>query len=169
MLPDQATPGPEPSDFYRPDSYVPFESAGFLMRKVLSSILQQADAQLAEQDLTYVQWLPLYHLLLAPDSTSAHMARCLGMDPAAVTRALDRLEAKSVIRRERSTKDRRIVHLSLTDEGRALAAQVPRVLARVLNHHLAGFSQAECELLLSMLKRMLANGEAMRTAQSGQD
>jgi hypothetical protein len=39
--------GLQPSDFYSPGSYTPFESVGFLMRKVLSSILQQADAQLA--------------------------------------------------------------------------------------------------------------------------
>lgn len=168
MSPPKATQGSEPADFYRPDSYAPFESAGFLMRRVLSSILQQADAQLAEHDLTYVQWLPLYRLLLCQDSTGATMARDLSMDPAAVTRALDRLEAKNMIRRERSTRDRRIVHLSLTDEGRALATQVPQVLTRVLNLHLSGFSHEECELLLSMLKRMLANGEAMRTLQTEQ-
>jgi DNA-binding MarR family transcriptional regulator len=81
--------GLQPSDFYSPGSYTPFESVGFLMRKVLSSILQQADAQLAEHELTYVQWLPLYKLLLCSDATNAGMARDLGLDPASITRALD--------------------------------------------------------------------------------
>jgi hypothetical protein len=83
-----------PAAFYRPGSYQPWESAGFLMRRVLSSILQLADAQLAEQDLTYVQWLPLYKLLLCSDTRSSTLAKDLGMDPASVTRALDRIEAK---------------------------------------------------------------------------
>ena len=57
-------------------------------------------------------------------------------------------------------------HLVLTDEGRRVAVQVPQVLSRVLNEHLAGFSHAECELLLSLLHRMLANGDALRSTEA---
>ncbi len=165
---DPQAHGPEPgavqppAAFYRPGSYQPWESAGFLMRRVLSSVLQQADAQLAEHDLTYVQWLPLYKLLLNSDTRSACPARDLGMDPASVTRALDRIEAKGLLRRERSTTDRRRVELVLTEQGRAVATQVPEVLCDVLNAHLAGFSDAECRQLVSMLQRMLLNGDALR-------
>ncbi len=165
---DPAAPGPQPgavqppAAFYRPGSYQPWESAGFLMRRVLSSVLQQADAQLVEHDLTYVQWLPLYKLLLNSDTRSTCLARDLGMDPASVTRALDRIEAKGLLRRERSTTDRRRVELVLTEQGRAVATQVPEVLCDVLNAHLAGFSDAECRQLVSMLQRMLLNGDALR-------
>ena len=38
--------------FYQSGTYTPDQSIGFLMRRVLSSILQAADAQLAEQGLT---------------------------------------------------------------------------------------------------------------------
>jgi len=144
--------GLQPSDFYSPGSYTPFESVGFLMRKVLSSILQQADAQLAEHELTYVQWLPLYKLLLCSDATNAGMARDLGLDPASITRALDRLESKGM--------------LVLTDEGRAMAAKVPQVLSSVMNAHMAGFSHDESRQLLDMLRRLLANGDAMRAPEA---
>ncbi len=155
-----------PSDYYQAGVYTPDESAGFLMRRVLSSILQQADAELAVHDLTYVQWLPLYKLMLSSDTTSANLARDLCSDPGAITRALDRLEAKGMLRRERSTTDRRVVHLVLTDAGRAIAVQVPQALASVLNAHLSGFSHDECRLLIGMLRRMLHNGEALRAAQA---
>lgn len=159
-------PALTPSDFYQAGVYTPDESAGFLMRRVLSSILQQADAQLSVHDLTYVQWLPLYKLLLCSEATSASLARNLGIDPAAITRALDRLETKGMLRRERSTSDRRVVHLVLTDEGRAIATKVPQALASVLNAHLSGFSHDECRLLIDMLRRMVLNGEALRAAQA---
>ena len=151
-----------PSDFYQAGVYTPDESVGFLMRRVLSSILQQADAELAVHDLTYVQWLPLYKLMLCGETTSASLARDLGIDPAAVTRALDRLESKDMLRRERSTADRRVVHLVLTDAGREIAAKVPQALASVLNAHLTGFSHDESRLLIDMLRRMVRNGEALR-------
>ncbi|MBF5004689.1 MarR family winged helix-turn-helix transcriptional regulator [Diaphorobacter caeni] len=159
-------PDDERTFYYKPNKYTPTESAGFLMRRVLSSILQQADAQLEVHGLTYVQWLPLYKLLLCADTTNAQLAKDLGMDPASVTRALDRIEAKGLLRRERSTADRRVVHLVLTDEGRRIAADVPQVLSRVLNCHLAGFSHEECRTLVAMLQRMIVNGDAMRSSPS---
>ena len=158
-----------PSDsvaFYVPGQYRPDQSVGYLMRKVLSSILAQADTQLAAHDLTYVQWLPLYKLVMAEGNTVASLSRDLEIDPGAMTRSLDRLEAKGLVRRERSTEDRRVVHLVLTDEGRKVARRVPAVLADVLNGHLRGFSHDEWQLMLQFMTRMLANGEALRQPSS---
>lgn len=151
----------ETPDFYVPGQYRPDQSVGYLMRKVLSSILSRADLQLASHDLTYVQWLPLYKLAMDEGNTVASLARDLAIDPGAMTRSLDRLEAKGLVRRERSTEDRRVVHLRLTDDGRAVARKVPAVLAEVLNGHLRGFSAEEWQLMLQFLNRMLANGEAL--------
>ena len=153
---------PECPAFYVAGQHRPDQSVGFLMRKVLGSVLVQVDTQLSAYDLTYVQWLPLYKLIMKEGNTVAGLARELDIDPGAMTRSLDRLEAKGLVRRERSTEDRRVVHLVLTDEGRKVARKVPTVLATVLNGHLRGFSEAEWHQLLEFLDRMLANGEAMR-------
>jgi DNA-binding MarR family transcriptional regulator len=75
---------------------------------------------------------------------------------------MDRLEAKGLVRRERSREDRRVVFLALTTEGRKVARRVPAVLSDVLNGHLAGFSNAEWQQLQSLLHRMVANGQSMR-------
>ena len=148
--------------FYEPGQYRPEQSVGYLMRRVIGSVLAQADARLAGLDLTYAQWLPLYRLALGSGDTVATLARDLEMDPGAMTRALDRLEAKALVRRERSTVDRRVVHLQLTVAGRQAAGEVPPVMAEVLNQHLAGFSADEWQQLLGFLQRMLTNGERMR-------
>ncbi len=162
-------PDDESTHFFQVGTYSPDNSIGFLMRRVLGSILQQADAHLVDHDLTYVQWLPLYKLLVCSETTNASMARDLGMDPGSITRVLDRIEAKGLLRRERSQTDRRVVHLVLTDAGREVATEVPKVLSRVLNQHLAGFSHAECDLLLAMLRRMLHNGDALRAEAPDSD
>jgi asparagine synthase (glutamine-hydrolysing) len=72
-----------------------------------------------------------------------------------------RLEAKGLCRRVRSLEDRRVVNIELTDEGRAAALQVPEILSRVQNEHLAGFSEAEWEQLKSYLRRILDNAQAL--------
>lgn len=150
---------PPATGFYSATQLQPEDSVGYLMRKVMSSIRTQADAQLALHDLTYAQWLPVFKISLCTTATMASLARDLETDPASMTRALDRLQAKGLVRRERSTADRRVVHLTLTDEGQVVAAKVPRVLADVLNGHLSDFSPDEWQLLLSLLRRMLINGK----------
>ena len=155
---------PESQDpaFYVPGQYRPERSVGFLMRRVLSSIVQQVDKELEAHDLTHVQWLPLYKLVMQESNTVACLAREVGVDPGAMTRALDRLEAKGLIVRERSQQDRRMVNLQLTEAGRDVAGKVPAVLSQVLNRHLRGFSESEWQLLVQLLQRMWENGEAIR-------
>jgi DNA-binding MarR family transcriptional regulator len=150
------------ASFYVPGQYRPDQSVGFLMKRVLSSILAQADARLETMDLTHAQWLPLFKLASKHCDTIAALSRDLDLDPGAMTRSLDRLEAKGLVRRERSTEDRRVIHLVLTEEGKKVARKVPPVMAEVLNNHLRGFSEDEWKQLLGLLARMVANGESMR-------
>ena len=153
---------PSPVNFYRASGYCADDSVGYLMRRVLMAITQAADKRLEPDGLTHVQWGPLFMLRMARASTVAELARELQTDPGAMTRLLDRLEAKGLCRRERCTDDRRVVRIALTPEGEASAARVPAVLAQVLNETLAGFSRAEWNTLKAMLQRMLDNVEAQR-------
>jgi DNA-binding MarR family transcriptional regulator len=152
------------ADFYASEGWAPEDSVGALMKAVMASITLQVDRRLVEHDLTHAQWVPLFKLAHGECQTVAELARTLQSDPGAMTRALDRLEAKGLVARVRSSEDRRVVNLELTDAGREVAAVVPAVLAEVLNLHLAGFSKEEWRALLSMLKRMRANGDALRAA-----
>jgi DNA-binding MarR family transcriptional regulator len=151
-------------EFYRPDTYQRSESLGWLLKRLQQSIAFQADQRLHKDGLTHAQWVPLLILRLSGPSPVANLARELDTDAGAMTRLLDRLEAKGLCLRERSSEDRRVVMLSLTEEGMRLTAKLTAVLADVFNAHLQGFSEDEWRLLLSLLQRMIANGEALRQA-----
>jgi DNA-binding MarR family transcriptional regulator len=62
-----------------------------------------------------------------------------------------------LLHRERSVADRRVVTISLTEEGTAAAKEIPKVLCRVQNAHLADFSEHEFETLKTFLRRILNN------------
>lgn len=143
---------------YRPDNYQPDQSVGYLMRRITLSLASAVERELDPRSLTNAQWVPLYKLFLGGCKTAAELAREIQLDAGAMTRMLDRLEAKGLVRRERSQSDRRVVNLALTDTGREAAAQIPPALCSVLNAHLRGFSPAEVEQLQGFLLRMLANG-----------
>ncbi len=159
---ETAAKSPAPVAFYSAESLRPDTSVGLLMKRVMQSVLLQVDRKLAAHDLTHAQWLPLYKLARGECATMAALARDQALDPGAMTRALDRLEAKGLLRRERSLLDRRVVQLVLTDAGRAVSQHVPAVLSDVLNAHMAGFEHSEWLLLIGLLQRMVTNGDALR-------
>lgn len=154
----------KPASFYEAQSYSAQESVGFLMKRVMLSIVYQADKRLAPHDLTTAQWAPLMRMQTQGQCTVAELARWSNSDAGAMTRLLDRLEKKGLCKRVRSTEDRRVVLVELTPEGEAALVHVPEVLADVLNAHLAGFSKTEWQALTAYLRRMADTGDALRDA-----
>ena len=152
----------ESGAFYTAASLQIEDSLGYLLRSVLSSIRNTADTHLQGRGITWAQCMPLYKISRFQNTTLAVLARNLDADPAAVTRLLDRLEAKELVVRERSTSDRRVVHVHTTPLGTAMAEELTPVLADALNAHLTDFSTDEWQQLIGLLRRMLVNGEAAR-------
>ncbi len=153
---------PAPADFYCAAGLRPEDSVGYLMKRVLMSIVHQADKRLEAHDLTSAQWGPLLQLRKAGSCTVAELARWQQVDAGSMTRLLDRLEKKGLCKRVRSIADRRVVQVELTPEGEASVTGVPAVLCEVLNAHLAGFSKSEWVALKTYLARMLETGDLLR-------
>lgn len=60
----------------------------------------------------------------------SHLARYLTQEAQSTTELADRLERRGLVRRTRDARDRRLVLLELTDEGRALFADLqPAIVA----------------------------------------
>ncbi|HEY0341037.1 MAG TPA: MarR family transcriptional regulator, partial [Steroidobacteraceae bacterium] len=91
--------------------------------------------------------------------TAADLCRTMHYDTGSMTRMLDRLEEKSVLRRERCTEDRRVVFLRITDTGNELLPQLRAAAVHVLARHLSGFSPEEVENLKQYLVRMIHNSQ----------
>jgi DNA-binding MarR family transcriptional regulator len=148
---------PGDPDFYRGDAYPIGESVGYLIKQLRAAQERLVDAEMAEHDLTGVQWGPLLIIHYGIGSTAAEIARWGCVDTGAVTRMLDRLEAKGLVRRTPCPDDRRVMKLALTPEGERLCREIPFGLARVANQLLRGFSPEEFETLKGFLRRMVAN------------
>lgn len=134
------------------------ESVGYLLRRTGSQLTLTLDRALSEFDITHAQmgiYLKLLHC--KQHSTAADLAREMMVDTGAMTRMLDRMEEKELIKRTRSSEDRRVVHVELTAKGRQLAEQVTQVAVDALNHHLRGFSAQDITQLKDFLRRMIAN------------
>ncbi|MBN6775320.1 MarR family transcriptional regulator [Pseudomonas granadensis] len=87
--------------------------------------------------LTYPQYLAMLVLWewqdVAPQQpTVKALGERLALDSGTLTPLLKRLEQLQLVRRQRSARDEREVHLSLTPEGQALREQVGPLKARLL-------------------------------------
>jgi DNA-binding MarR family transcriptional regulator len=166
--PRHAAPAAAQPAFYDAQNYQPEESVAYLMRRIMNAVAQEVERQLEPSGLTNAQWVPLLKLYMGAGSTVAELARGCQMDTGGTTRLLDRLESKGLVRRVRSSEDRRVVNLELTDEGRAAAKKIPAVLCGVQNAHLSGFSPEEWKMLKGLLRRVLDNAVAIQAQREGQ-
>jgi DNA-binding MarR family transcriptional regulator len=81
----------------------------------------------------------------------------LGIDTGLMTRMLDKLEAKGLVVRSRDDEDRRVVNLTLTRPGIAVADQIPEIAPDVLNARLKDFTKAELNELRRLLRKFLSD------------
>lgn len=145
---------------YTTENYHPEDSIGRLIADVSGRLLAAFDDEMTDHGITGAQWVILMRIANGCGSTAAELCRFSRYDTGSMTRMLDRLEEKGLIRRVRSSSDRRVIHLELTGAGRELYPLLPPVAIKVLNAHLQGFTRAELELFKGFLRRMQANSGA---------
>nr|WP_156414341.1 MarR family transcriptional regulator [Bordetella sp. N] len=136
------------------------ENPGYLLKLVFNAFNRALDQEMSPLGLTATQWRPLAMVSMGRADTAAELARMSDVDTGAMTRTLDRLEAKGLLRRQRSEQDRRVVKIEVTEEGAAITRQIPVNIARTLNHFMRGFTENEAQMMSHFMRRMLANGSA---------
>jgi DNA-binding MarR family transcriptional regulator len=133
---------------------------GYLMSRARASLLSAIDRELEPFGLNAMQFAALKHVSQGDADTAAELCRVMYYDGGSMTRLLDKLEERGLLRRERCAEDRRVVYLRASPNGRALLPRLKAIAARVLEAHLAGFSASDTESLKTYLKRMIENGES---------
>lgn len=153
-----------PQQYYSVESYAARRSIGYLCKRAHLLLVERIEPALAASDLTFTQYVVLIQLRDGDPLTATDLGTLLCHDSGALTRVLDQLEARELIRRERSREDRRSIQLRLTDRGReVIDAVLPRVIDR-LNVALAGTPRADFTALIGLLTRMVTRLEGTSAA-----
>jgi DNA-binding MarR family transcriptional regulator len=154
-------------DIYDIATYQPVRSIGALLSRVRIEMLAALDRELSKDkrlavlEMSAAQYIVIAGLAgPAEPRSAADLCKGLSYDAGAMTRMLDRLEAKGLIRRSRSAQDRRLMHLELTDEGRAAYPRMREISMLVANRFLRNFTKSEARQLEGFLVRMLENAQS---------
>ena len=142
---------------YDIETFRPSQAVGAFIGQARRTIVEAIDQKLAPLDISHAQWFVVMLLGDGTAATAAELCKLVVYNPGAMTRLLDRLEKKGVLRRVRIRGDRRSVRLELTAEGRRLYPRILQALVEVFNRLLRGFSERDVRQLEDLLKRMVAN------------
>lgn len=138
---------------YTRETFLPETSIGYLVRSIHQLGYARIDAACADEGLTGIQWSALIAIHFG-QTTCAALARDLAHDKGAMTRMIDVLEAKGLVQRDRDDADRRLVNLSLTDEGEAVAMRSRDKVIALWNTVLADWSTEETAALIAQLQKL---------------
>jgi DNA-binding MarR family transcriptional regulator len=145
---------------YKADTYRAKSSVGYLVKRANALVIESVEPALAAHGFTFTQWVVMMYLRdgLAPNARDICVQ--LRHDSGAVTRVIDQLEARALVRRERSLDDRREVKLCLTDAGVEMVNSLIPTVVDKLNFVLRDFSATEVAELTRLLTKFIAGFDA---------
>lgn len=125
------------------------------LRRIIRSIDQHNKLLGQRFELTVPQLVCLRQLLAEGEMAPGLLAKAVYLSQATVTGIIDRLLAKGLVSRERSTIDRRKVIVRLSEKGQLLASEMPWPLQESFSKSLADLETGEIEQIDTTLKRLV--------------
>jgi DNA-binding MarR family transcriptional regulator len=128
---------------------------GMLIGRSRRLVWTAASRELESNGFSALAWVLGTYLLHNGLSTQREIATAIGQHPAGVSRLVDELETKGLVRRRRDAKDRRRAHVELTARGRKMAeAGRPHVIG-ALHEALGPLSKGELLRLYRLLHKLV--------------
>lgn len=126
--------------------------------KLLAQVLgRNFQEKLEPLGLTPFHWVVLCCLWQEDGLITSAIGDKLQQVGGTLTGVLDRMEERHLIRRERDSRDRRIVRIWLTDTGKELETVLPPIALEFREKILSDFSASEREQFSQLIDRAIAN------------
>jgi DNA-binding MarR family transcriptional regulator len=117
-----------------------------------------SDKDVAPLEITSAQFAILKNVLKGRATAACELCKFMDYDRGAMSRMIDRLEKKGLIRRVVLAHTRRTRALEVTTAGRAAFPKMQACLARVISRMSKGLTNEQMRDAERVLRRMLANG-----------
>lgn len=128
---------------------------GLLFRQTRDAMWARMERELAAagHELTFSQFMAMKKLTLGIASVT-DLARAADLNPGAMTRLLDKLEARGLLVRVADPGDRRALHIHLTEAGRTMWRDIDQCGQRVRERALHGMDEATRTQLTRLLEQV---------------
>jgi DNA-binding MarR family transcriptional regulator len=112
-------------------------------------------ANLADYDLTSVQYAAMVAIDANPGIDATRLSSLTASDKATIGGVIDRLEAKNLVLRRPSKEDKRVKAVTLTPAGQILLADVEQQVLKTQAQMLEPLSESERRLFIDLLKKFV--------------
>jgi len=133
------------------------ESVAELLGQVCKLHYVKVHARLDEVGLHRGQTPVLHALWHQEGLTHSELAEGLHVQPATITKMLERMERAGFVERRPDAEDRRVSRVFLTDAARAIHDDLRRIQDSLKETTFAGFDEADLGAFRAYLKRIRAN------------
>jgi DNA-binding MarR family transcriptional regulator len=115
------------------------------------------DEDVAALEVTAAQFVIIANVLKGHANSACELCKFMDYDRGAMSRMIDRLETKGLLRRVPLAHTRRTMALEVTEAGKAAFPKMQLCLNKVVNRLLTGVTKSQVREVERTLKRMLAN------------
>ena len=124
----------------------------------LVNVVARGMAQIvAAHGLTHIDFALLRLFLGIEKWTTTQLAETLPLAPSGISRSVTKLVDKGLVRRRRLLSDRRVVMLTLTDQGLALTQELHQRVQAYDSMLCEGISEEEMVIFASVSSKVMAN------------
>ena len=141
-------------------------SFGYLLNDVTLLFRKHFDRRAVKFGLTRVQWRATKMLYHREGLRQTELAELLEMEPIAVGRVIDRLQAAGFVERRADPRDRRAWRLYVTERAQVVIGDMELIARDLRKDATVGIEYAELEHALGVLNRIKENLQALDAAES---
>ncbi len=132
-------------------------STGYLIAQACHRHRKKAGEFLAALNLHVGQEMLLLQLWNSDGLMQSELVQLMGVEPATVSRIIDRMTSSGWVERRRDSEDRRVSRVYLTPDGCALQQPVQAAWQRLEEISMANFSIEERILFRRFLAQLVSN------------
>ncbi|WP_420601598.1 MarR family winged helix-turn-helix transcriptional regulator [Flagellimonas sp.] len=134
-------------------------SAGYLINMTALLLKREMTAALSKNkiNVTPEQWAILNRLSENSGLSQKEVARRTFKDNANITRILDKLEKKGLVKRQMDSNDRRVWKIHITNEGKTIRDNIEPLAKEILKKATKGIDSKDVDSFNATAKKMLEN------------
>jgi DNA-binding MarR family transcriptional regulator len=136
-------------------------SFGYLLNDVTLLFRKHFDRRAVKFGLTRAQWRATKMLYHREGLRKTELAESLDMEPIAVGRVIDRLQAAGFVERRPDPRDRRAWRLYITEQARVIVGDMELIARDVRKDATLGIEYDELRQALDVLNRIKENLQAL--------
>lgn len=120
-------------------------------------IAEALNNRLKSYNITRIQWIALYYIYREGPISQRELSIMMKVKDSSATRLIDRLERDGLVKRDKLPDDRRVIILSLTEEGADLFAKVLPIGEKYSKDLVNNISEEDLITFERVLKQLTIN------------